>query len=435
MMRINATAAAVAALLSILPAPVAAQLASPSTPALGMGDNYTAAARGYSTMSWNPALLGLSGNPTTSATVGTLRLTAGLGPVTIADLAEYQGEVLPENVKQQWLARIRQDGGQRGGAGFDVTWVAVQSGRFGLQVSTSGRALNDIGPGLAELMLSGNADSLGNARALDLGGGRLDNHVYSTGALSFGMPVTRFGEASLAVGATAKFTIGHLMARGDESSGGTSVNPAGLQFSFPIVYSPPENDRGTAQLRAGGGFGLDVGVALESGIWSVALAVHNAFSAFEWDQDQLRYRPLELHFTRDSTGSSFEWRPLADAPADVRERTADQTFLPSFSVGAAVRPSERLLVTADARTGSSRGMATRAPVHVGAGAEYRPLRWLPLQLGASYLRFSDDRDGLQLGGGLGLEGGSFALYAAAARRSFGLGTENVLMVTVLSHVF
>ena len=87
----------VAALLCA--ARASAQMPSASTAALGMGENYTALARGYNAVAWNPALLGLYGNPRTSLTLVPVRIVAGLDPVKLADFADFQNKVVPDAVK------------------------------------------------------------------------------------------------------------------------------------------------------------------------------------------------------------------------------------------------------------------------------------------------------------------------------------------------
>jgi hypothetical protein len=252
-----------------VPAAAGAQLANTMPAAMGMGENYTAAARGYAAVAWNPANLGLSNGPSASAMLGATRLAGGLGPVTLADLHRYQDESVPLDVRQRWLADIRQAGGQTGGAGFDVGWAAFQVGRFAAQLSTSGRAVNDISPGFAQLLLVGNADDAGNPLDIELGGSTVDAEAYSTGAVSFAIPLPRpQGVTAIAIGVTAKYTIGHALARTAESVGQAGSDPAGMELSFPLAYTPVVYDGNRYWIRSGGGFGVDVGAALRAGDWT-----------------------------------------------------------------------------------------------------------------------------------------------------------------------
>jgi hypothetical protein len=401
----------------------------------GMADNYTAVARGFAAVAWNPAALGLSGGPQSSAVIGVVRGLAGMGPVTISDLVDYEGRLLPLDVRQRWLTDIRREGGQTGAAGFDVTWAGFQAGRFAAQVSTSARSMSDISPGMAELILFGNADEQGNPLTLDFDGSVVDSHMYSTAALAFGMPLPLAGASRIALGVTAKYVLGHALAVSEPSRGRSTSEPISMDLSFPIAYTPVVHNGTSYWIRAGGGFGVDLALAYETGPWAVTAVAQNVLNTFEWDHSRLRYRPLELVFSESTVETASDWEPMTSAPPALRELVDDATFRPALSVGAAFRQSAALMVAADARVGSTRGMATRPPVHAGAGVEVRPLSWLPLQAGAAYVSLGDDRSGVQLAAGAGIRLGSFLVSGSATRRSVGLGAENMLMVSLLSHTF
>jgi hypothetical protein len=419
----------------LIAAPASAQLANPSTAALGMGENFTAAARGYSALAWNPAGLALSGGPATSAMIGTVRGITGMGPITLADLAAVQGEVMTEAARRQWLASVTAEGGQSGGAGFDVTWATIQFGKVGLQVATVGRALTNLSPGFAELLLMGNADADGNARAFDLSGSSLDMQLYTTGSAGIGIPISVGPASRLAVGVAAKYTIGHSMARSGESTGQVTASPISVQTTFPIAYTPFTDKDGVHQYSTGGGVSVDLGVGFETGPWTLAAVAQNLVTTFAWNEDALRYRTTELNAQQGSLVTSFGNQPFSAAPGNLRQAVDDLAFQPNLALGAMYRPSQRLRVAADARFGSADGMATRPPVHIGAGLEYRLLSWLPVQLGAATIRLREDRDGMQFAGGLGLDLGSFQISGSAAHRNIGLGGETSVMVTLLSHTF
>jgi hypothetical protein len=417
--------------------PALGQVPNPVPSALGMSESYTAAARGYAVIAWNPAALGLAGGPESSAMIGAVRGLSGLGPVTIGDLGTWQDQAVPLQVRQEWLADIQRHGGQTGAAGFDFTWAAFQVGRFAAQVSSSGRALNDISPGVAELILMGNAGAGGEPVDIDLAGSLLDAQVHTTAALSYGMPLPLpAGAPRIAVGVTAKYTIGHVLGVSQESTGAATGDPVGINFRFPLVYTPVVyNDMDQYWLSSGDGWGLDVAAAAELGRLTLAAVAHNVVNRFSWDPAKLRFRALEMSFSDQDTETSVDWQPLSAAPAELRALVDESTFHPSYTAGAALRWSRRLLLTADARVGSTAGMHTRAPRHVGAGVEFRPLSWLPLQAGASWMDFGQDRDGVQLGAGLGLDLGSFQISASAARRALAFGSENAIMFSLLSHTF
>src|SRR5207253_3073963 len=101
MTRTSIQAAMSAAVMLVFVSTASAQLPSSSTRALGMGDNATASAVGFNAVAWNPALLGLPNNPKGSFTLLPLRGIAGLGPVKLADIADYSDKFVPASVREQ----------------------------------------------------------------------------------------------------------------------------------------------------------------------------------------------------------------------------------------------------------------------------------------------------------------------------------------------
>ncbi len=433
MIRKSACALALAAAFA---QPAAAQLSSPSTAALGMGDNYTAAARGYSALAWNPANLGLSGNRGSSFQIGTVRGLVGVDPISIADISDYGGRIVPVDVKTEWLRQITEEGSQQGTSGFDSDWLALQVGRFAFQASTTGRAIANFSPGIARLLLFGNTDANGTPQNIDLSNSSMDVNAYTTGALGYAMPFAmNDGKSKLSVGVTAKYTVGHFMAMGDESTGQATANPIAVTLEFPIVHTPFSDDEGGFDAQSGSGFGLDLGAAFESGAWTFGAVAQNLVNTFEWDADKLFFRPGSIVFNKDSTSSSIDSQPYSSSsavPAALRARVDELKFKPVIAAGAAYQMSTKMRVTGDVRLGSAEGIRTGPKTHAGAGIEYRLLSWLPVRVGAAYLQMDDDDTGSQIGGGLGIDLGGFNVAGSAVRRSTGFGHDTMVMFTLLS---
>src|SRR5436305_14760384 len=87
------------------------QLVSASAASLALGDNYTALARGFNAINWNPAGLGMPENPFFSFSLGG-RGAAGTDPISFGDVAKYSGITVPQAVLASWLSRVQQRGGQ-----------------------------------------------------------------------------------------------------------------------------------------------------------------------------------------------------------------------------------------------------------------------------------------------------------------------------------
>jgi hypothetical protein len=404
-----------------------AQMPSASTAALGMGENYTALARGYNAVAWNPALLGLYGNPRTSLTLVPVRIVAGLDPVTLADFADFQNKVVPDAVKERWLALVQADGDEEGSGGGEVTLFAAQYGRFAMQVGTRAIGLAELPPGAMELILFGNAGrNNGQPAAFNLLGSRMDGIAASTVAASYAVPIALARGGRVALGATLKYTIGHFLVFARDA-GSTFTEAPAADVDFPSI-STLAPDSSSSGFNNGSGIGLDLGVALERDKLTLSGVVQNVFNTFEWREDALFFRPSSALFDRNTLASDFEDQPFASAPAGLRQAVKRLEYRPQVAAGVAYRVTDRLLIDGDLRTLlGDEGLQDTPDFHVGAGVEFRAQRNLPLRAGGGLIN-----EGYELGAGVGYEWGKFDFGVSFARRVSSVGAANALMVTVLS---
>lgn len=418
-----------ASVLMAWAAPLPAQLASASTAALGMGENFTAAARALNSVAWNPAGLGLPGGELPSMTLLTVRGSNGIDPIGLSDLARFAGDVVPAAVKDDWIARIEAHGGQAGRGTVEATWAALHVGRFGAQLATTSSLSGAVSPGIARLVMFGNLDAVGEPQALDLDGSSFQLNAYSTAAASLAQPI-ELGASRLSIGVTAKYTWGHLLALGERSRGLASGGPPGIDLGFPVIQSRLNPD--SLRLDSGRGMGVDVGAAWNSGPLTLAAVVRNAWSSFAWQVSELRYRPLAVHFDGASAGSNTESMPLARAPQTVLERVENLRFHPVYAAGVAFSPSRRLLFAGDLRVTDDGGMDAGPTRHIGAGTQFRAVPWLPLRAGLAAIQLGSGNTGYQLGGGLGVDMGAVTLASSVSLRDTNrFGTETALMVTLI----
>ena len=394
-----------------------AQMPSASAPALGLADNYTALARGYATVAWNPALLGLPDNPRTSLALLPIRTIAGLDPVTLGDIADYDGEFLPVQVREQWLRRIEQEGSEAGAGGGDITWVAAQAGRFALQLGTSFRAVGNLTPGGAELLLFGNYGRTDSARALELRDSRFSTFAVSTAAVSYGTAVG----SDMVVGVTLKYALGHLLMHGEDR--GTVFTPEPeASLNFPVVASNEAFDG-----NIGGGVGLDVGFAMVRAAWTFGATLHNAFNTFGWNGEDLVFRAGLGSFDEATLVADFDEMDFALAPDHLKSFVDDAGFGPVIALGLA-RAAARLTVTGDFRRRLKDSSIEVAPAtHLGIGAEYQLMPRVPLRGGVAYVD-----GGYQIAGGAGFDFGPVSIAVSAMRRDTDLGVDTITMFTLIS---
>jgi hypothetical protein len=404
-----------------------AQVASANPAALGMGENYTAAARGLDAVAWNPSVLGLSPGRTSFVTLA-VRGASGLGPVTLGNLSDYSNVLVPDLVKQAWLSSIIAGGGQAGSGGADITWLGLQLGHFAVQASSSARLIADVSPGTAELILFGNVDANGAATNLDLSGSSLAGLAWSAVGASFSQPIPTDGGFA-AVGVTVKYIVGHGMALGRNSTGAALTSPIGVHADFPLVHS--DFNSGSFGFNNGHGVGVDVGASLLQGNWTISGVVRNVVNSFAWNPARLSYRPLSIDLSQNQAVTQTDAMVLAAAPAAVQAEIEALAFKPVFAAGLEYRYAPDLRFTADARFSATDGILIEPSRHVGAGLEFLLTDWLPLRLGGAMIAMGENADGWQAGAGFGLNLGPLSLSASAMRQNTGrLGDATIVMISM-----
>lgn len=395
-------------MLSVVPEDLGAQLANASASTIALSGNNTATVTGFGAISVNPAGLAMPGSGFSLALVP-VQVRAGLGPVGLSDLADYEGVVVPVATKEAWMTAIEAAGGQVGSVGVDVSALALTVGNFGFQFSTMASANATIPAGVAEAVLFGNAGrDPGNAADLDLTGLSGDGFAVSTAALSYAFP---FGSALL--GLTGKYIVGHALGLATAQSGSVSSDPLCVTLDAPVVG--PCEDEAIAGCtedywNAGSGTGLDVGFMMELPSLTIGASIENIVNTFEWDVSRMSYRPGSVLFEQGTSESTFDETSYASAPATLRARVGAYTFKPTLRVGAALEFPIDLTVSGDIhRRLSDDGIALTPKSHVGLGAEFRGLRILHLRAGAAVIT-----GGTQYSGGASLVLGPINISAAAA---------------------
>src|SRR6266513_2548018 len=259
--------------ITILAPNASAQLVSASAASLALGDNYTALARGFNAVNWNPAGLGMPDNPFMSFGFAG-RGAAGPDPISLSDLSKYSGVTVPNAVLASWLSRVQAQGGQKvdaEGAGS----FALSIGSFAFQLSTNAYERGKLSPDAVEVLLYGNATQSGTPRTMSLKGSRTEAAVTTTAAASFGQGID-LGVGPLtqhfAIGATVKYIVGNALLLGEDAGSQLDANPLALDVQFPIIQSDTSL---SGMPQRGHGFGIDVGAAWQSGPFAIGASIQN----------------------------------------------------------------------------------------------------------------------------------------------------------------
>lgn len=385
-----------------------AQLPAAHAGDLGIGMPSPALARGFGAVATNPAGLGAEDGPTLSATALAVGVRSGLDPVTLGDLAQWQGRDLPHRVRSRWLADVKARGGQAGGAGLDVTGLAVSRGRMGFQLSTRAQGEVSISPDAAELLLFGNAGLDGSARDFDLEGSGAEGWVVTSAALAYGRPVGRVSEGRLHLGGTLTLSVGHVLGLARDNGSALGGDPTRLDLRFPVMHVA--DDAGGPE--HGRGFGLDLGVLWTGEAFTLGAQVRNVVNTFAWDTGDLAFRPGAAAFDPEGSSTDFEERPAREAPPVLLDALDAMTFPRAAALGAAWRRGSRLTLTGTLVVEEDGGMTADPGMMLGMGAVYRARETLRLRGGVAWVE-----RGVQLSGGAGVERGRFSLWASGAVRA------------------
>ena len=402
--------------------PLRSQMPSASAPALGLADNYTAVARGFNAVAWNPAMLGMPDNPRFSLAVLPMRGSAGIGPITLSDVAGYESRFLDDAVKQEWLRRIIEKGGEQGAASGDLTYLAMSIGRFAVQLSTMSHVEANLSPDAAELLLFGNGGR-STGEDFELGNSSMRGMVTSTAAVSYAQTIpVRFLvpvlEQHLSIGVTLKYTVGNALVLGQNAGSVVSGSDGDIDVVFPVIQS--DSVASARSIDRGRGMGIDVGAAWRGGPLSVGASVRNLYNTFAWDTTGFVYRPGRVQFDGTTGEAQFDMEAYANAPEALKSSVRTFTYARELVVGGAWRASDRVRFSADVRQHVGAGVEIGPRSHIGIATEYRLVSFLPLRAG-----YAQITGGYQLGAGAGIEIGAVNISASVGRRRGGFGTDDM----------
>jgi hypothetical protein len=407
-----------------------AQLPNASTAAFGMGGNFTAIARGYEAIRWNPANLAMPGRPLISLGIGIGGGNTGTEPIDLSTMHKFSGSDVDSATRVSWIEAARLAGGQRGRLDGGLTPIALSVGPIGFHAGASFYSSMNLSPDAWEAFLFGNAgNNGGQPKTLDLTGTSLRFGAISAAGASIALPIPiNFTNGLLkneraAIGITGKYVLGNALIIADDA--GSSFGASDLTFALPIIR-PNEDDYDG---MIGTGTGMDIGLSWSGGPWRIGALVENVFNNFAWDTTKLAFTPGTGTVNQDTSFVNFdETVPYSAAPAAMKQIVTDQVFKPGISVGASLALSKSLTLTADVKqyTGGEEAIVFGPKSHFGVGAEWRVLPFIPLRAGVASVT-----DGWQAGAGAGLRllGYEFGLATSVRRR--GQAMESGLMFGVI----
>ncbi len=383
----------------------------------GMVDAASSLLRGPASAIYNPANMGLPGTPKFSLEIPAVGVSYGSAPISLKEIKNYEGELIPDDVKSEWLDRIRDEGGYQLAVEAVARGVGVSYGPFALNILGAGVGRANLPPDAAELLLFGNAGEDGDPSDLVFDNGRASGFGLSYAMLSYGHVVMRKEEAGktklLSIGASAKYVMGHAYMNMWEVEGVINEDPLEADIVFPLVTITPDDG-----FKVTDGFGLDLGVAYQQGKLTVGVGVTDVINTLVWDPDKASVRDGSAVVNDDSSAANFDKKSLDDPTVDpeIRDRAIQELknaeLDPVLQASAAYRFRDDLTFVGQFvhRTGN-RVIQTDARTSLGVGAEYRPLPILPVRAG-----FAVITGGVRWSIGAGIEFWGMRLDLAYGRR-------------------
>ena len=411
-----------AALMAAGETATAQSIANTSPAATALGGAYTASARGFDAIAWNPAGLAMPGTGGFSLSL-LLNVggTGGSGPIGAKDLKPFSGDSIPYATRVAWLGRIRAAGGQNFGGGVDLSLISMNIANVGLSYSVAARASGNLPGDAAELLLFGNYGFANSVRPYTLQGARFDVSAIGTAAVSVGKELNvRFGSASdqhFAIGLTAKYHLGHVLGVVVDGGSLVSSSPAvDVNVKMRAIVSDTGNSKGGLPM-AGNGFGVDAGVAWQGGPLKIGLAVRDIVNTFKWTPDEMYTRYTTLRYA-NGVQSQIDgvWQKVSALGAGARDSVTQAlnplVINPSVAVGLAYDLPLRFTVSGEYQQRFGDGIALAAKTRYSAGLQWKGIPFLPIRAG-----YSNTPDATYFTGGVGIDLGLVRLDVAGGVNS------------------
>lgn len=415
---------ALAVALVAVAASTSGAIGDSSPRAMGLGQSYTALARGPEAVFWNPANLGLSSSPRFKWEV------LGVGLTLVAENNSFSVQTYNDNftdsehfidrdVKDDLLGDVPDEGLKfnadvepilaaglpiNGGVAFPMPWGLKSAVTTGLTIGVEGEVPKDM----FELMVFGNEFD----RTYDITD--WDGSFWLIGSLNWAaakpwIPWVLMDHLDeMAVGGTLKL-LGGVYGEVLRSGG------AGLTAQ---VHRTDAQAFAVAQSGGGIGFGLDLGVAgvLKDQRTTFSVGLLNLLDVMSWSieaqQDSVFAHASNLRVTRaldvENLEDVLENEDVdGDGDIDFHKTISEDSFsrsLPAMlRVGVAHRPIPQLTLVGNWDQAFSSGFGITTTPRVSAGAEYRLVPWFPTRVGMTV-------GGRSSGSSIGFSFGPFTVF-------------------------
>lgn len=383
---------------------------------LGMAGNYTAISRGIESIAWNPANLSMYRSNNFEMNFVSANAALSNNSLSVYDYNKYftlQGHDgrWSEKDRRDILASFSGDGlGMNMDFATNVFGIAAGNFGMGIQLIGNGQANLKAGKPL-EIFMFGetlNTDYAFNEKNI------IHASVFSAikNSISysylFRLDRTQYTISHLSIGASFNYYMGLATARTLSSSvmmnridmDGPDSNEELIRYETRLKAQTADPGNGLA----GSGIGIDLGVTARfARAWHFSLAVSNLFGSINWNGNTqyVDYARVDSMFlfsdSRQDTQIVTETK--------VKGRSFSTNLPVKLRAGVSLRLLANLKLSADWHQGLNKAFGNSTTPRIGFGAEYKPVKWLPLRSGLAV----GGRDGFLFALGAGIHPGIIAL--------------------------
>ena len=349
---------------------------------IGMAGSYTAVARGYDAIAFNPANLALSDSRGTALQIFGIGTMINNNSFSKGDYNKYNGLYLSESDKNDILAKIP-EGGLEFKGNSAASMLSFSSGPFAVSATVEAGGRGNLSKDVVELAFFGN--NIGETITIDDADAEGIAHVDIN--FAYGRKVKNYRWGELTAGVNLKYIRGLAYFKVSDAVANATTNADGIDSDGSVSIKSS---------TGGSGFGLDVGAAATyKENWVFSAGIKNLLSSINWSKDT-----KETEYFYDMTSFTVE---TADDDSTVisddveREISSFSASLaPQINLGAK-HEIGKFLLASDLKLGLAKKAGVTTTPELSFGAEYSYLAFLPVRAGLSF-------GGLH-GSSLGLGGG------------------------------
>jgi len=362
---------------------------------VAMAGSYTAVARGYNSIGFNPANLGLSDRPRFQLQLLSAGSSINNNAFSLDDYTRYNGEDLSEADRRDILAMIPSEGWEFRGTVAAAT-LSLAAGPLVLSATGEGAATGTLPREIVELVFFGN--TMGETVTAGLAEGEAVAHADIN--LAYGYRFGEYGWGELAVGINLKYIYGIAWFDVGRSETSLTTVSEGIDADGSVLIRSSTGGRG---------MGLDAGMAARVGDkWTLSAGIRDAASFIKWTAET---KITEYLFTVEGLNAETAGDSTTIVSEEIERpvESFNSTLAPQVNLGAA-RLCGDFLISADIKLGLKEGPGVSTRPQTALGAEYKGIGFLPLRAGISHGGFH----GVSTGLGFGLKLSAFHIDFAWA---------------------